>query len=265
VQRSELPDAGNNTTETLTVTCGANKAFVESNSVWYKWVISEPGSLSFTILPFDEKDDIDFILFKLNSDSSNCSGKEAVRCMRSGPVLGNNDAVDTKSCTGATGLKPGNITTEVLPGCQAKTDQFLSEIVVEPGEKYALLINNYRSKGGFMLDFGGTSTFLHSPGNCLTSSAYNAELTTTEDGFSISDVYPNPASGTINIPWQSSQNCTAIVQIIDVSGNLLQTNSCSLQQGRGVIPLPSEMLQTGFYFIKIRSGDYTRIARFFKQ
>jgi len=130
----------------------------EKHSVWLKWEVEEPGLIEFTITPLNIKDDIDFILFRLEDNISNCSKKLEVRCMAAGENIGEtNDRSEV--CSGKTGLKENTLDTIESDGCTGNQDNFLSALNTKRGEKYILYINNYSSNNGFKLEWGGTATF----------------------------------------------------------------------------------------------------------
>ena len=262
VFQPELTDSGYFPDQISDLVCSpAEKPFTESNSIWYKWEISEGGTLAFTILPFNEQDDIDFVLFRLPPDSDDCDQKEVVRCMRAGPVLGMLDSLNLPSCTGATGLKIDTEKVQTTPGCNSNSDQFLSSLKTVKGEKYALLINNYRSKGGFALNFDGSSKFRNDLEGCLslTDNEYKVGASFT------AEVYPNPTTGIINISWKSEKNQLASLQVIDPGGIIKYESSFTLADRSGILSVPVNALTEGNYFIKIRSGSDTEVLQFFKK
>jgi hypothetical protein len=131
----------------------------ELASVWYRWTCNDAGTLSFTITPNNQFDDIDFAVYQLN-DINGCGNKRPIRCMASGETIGNSPDLNSP-CFGPTGLSLESTDLQEDPGCQAGDDNFVSAINMEEGVSYALVINNFSQSGsGFQITWGGTGTFL---------------------------------------------------------------------------------------------------------
>jgi gliding motility-associated-like protein len=132
----------------------------ESASVWYKWTCQDPGSLTFTLRPTSQGDDLDFALFRLPGGLDDCDNKELIRCMASGETIGESQSYNAP-CTGATGLSFDSIDETENPGCDDGSDNFVSAINMQAGESFVLVVNNFSQSGsGFEITFGGTGTFL---------------------------------------------------------------------------------------------------------
>lgn len=140
----------------------------ESNSVWYKWICKEAGSLEFTISPDNQDDDLDFVLYELPNGVNNCNDKRELRCMFSGA----NTDIDFfgrvtlrpfeewQACTGDTGLAANDNDVGELCGCQDGNNNFVDAIDMEVGKAYALVVMNFSGSGaGFSIEFGGTGSF----------------------------------------------------------------------------------------------------------
>ncbi len=131
---------------------------VEDNSVWYKWICDESGTLSFDITPDNSADDLDFMLFEL-SDVNNCNNKQPLRCMFSGEVVGAPFS-RWEPCTGATGLRGRDGDFSEFCGCDNGDNNYIDEIEMTAGTAYALVVMNFSGSGaGFSIEFGGTGTF----------------------------------------------------------------------------------------------------------
>ncbi|MEL6639098.1 MAG: gliding motility-associated C-terminal domain-containing protein [Bacteroidota bacterium] len=138
--------------------CGGTT--LESGSTWYKWTCKDPGSLSFTLVPSNPQDDLDFVVYELTNGIDNCSGRTELRCMASGENTGA-PLDEWEPCTGATGLSLGDQDTGEVCGCQPGNNNFAQAIDMQAGRSYALVINNFSpSNNGFTISFGGTGTFL---------------------------------------------------------------------------------------------------------
>lgn len=258
---SELPGAGFTDHEVRHIPC-APEGIKESNSIWFKFNIEKSGILSFSIIPIDESDDLDFVLYKFKDAVPDCNGKEAVRCMNAGPVLGENAGPDM-TCTGATGLlesAPGEMQNA---GCPESTNNFLSAVQVNTGEQYALFINNFRSAQGFALDFGGDCIFDPNAGDCAFTSSETTTAQPSPD-LEISDAYPNPASDAVSIEIRSDRACNAQVQMIRQNGVLVYSQNYAVLSGINLITIPTLTMPGGAYFIKVKTESATRISRFIR-
>lgn len=128
-------------------------------SVWYKWKCKTAGTLTFTLTPFRDNQDLDFAVVRLVNGVDDCSRKELLRCMASGDSQGNSVAQNAP-CNGPTGLSDKSRDIVEDAGCFPGDDNFLAPIDMKVGEVYALVVNNYTNDGrGFSISFGGTGTF----------------------------------------------------------------------------------------------------------
>lgn len=259
---SELPGPGLVNHETGNLPC-ASKGIAESNSIWFKFNIQKSGILSFSIIPIDESDDLDFVLYKFNNIAPNCDQMEVVRCMNAGPVLGENAGPDM-ACTGATGLLESAQGVVHNAGCPESANNFLSSIQANAGDQYALFINNFRSPQGFALDFGGDCVFDSSAGDCATSSS-GTTTAQPPQSLEISGAFPNPASGTVSIEIKSGHACDAQVQIIHQNGILAFSQSYAVLSGTNLVTIPTLAMPGGAYFIKVKAEGVTRISCFIRQ
>lgn len=147
---TNITGAGNNNAETAG-TCLS----IESNSAWYKWTAANNGTLTFSITPTSNTDDIDWVLFDLglNGDCSKVIPANAIRCASGNGI----------NCTPAyfiTGLNMTSADVAEQSNCLPGQDGWLKYIDMVQGHTYALLINNFSSgNNGFTLSFGGTGEF----------------------------------------------------------------------------------------------------------
>lgn len=113
----------------------------EKNDVWYIFTVQTSGLLSFTISPYNNSDDYDWVVYSLNDykcqDIISHSSEMQVSCNWSaypGPTGPN--GMGTQNCQGATG------------------SQYCAKIPVLAGETYVINISNYSStQFGYLLDF----------------------------------------------------------------------------------------------------------------
>ena len=133
--------------------------WAESNSSWYTWTVEEAGTLSFTLTPLKEDDDLDFALYELPFGVGDCSELIELRCMLSGENVGAPFS-EWEPCTGPTGLSLSDGDAGETCGCQAGNNNFVSAVNLEQGKAYGLLVNNFSESGnGFSIEFGGSSVF----------------------------------------------------------------------------------------------------------
>jgi hypothetical protein len=133
---------------------GESLGQAEKNSVWLRFSIKDGGILTFGISPDTTSDDIDFVVFKMDSGKS--GRKKMVRCMAAGT-----DDPDNKRCKGLTGLREFEPDTREDAGCEELEDNnWLKPLSTQPGEEYLLLVSNISAAGhGFIISFGGTAQF----------------------------------------------------------------------------------------------------------
>ena len=84
-------------------------------------------------------------------------------------------------------------------------------------------------------------------------------LTGTESN-NLFTLYPNPTSGVINIKMSDYKNVD-LVQIVDLVGGVVKT--MNVKQEMSTIDLTD--LATGLYFVKVTSGNTTKIQKFTKR
>ena len=133
-----------------------NSTFQPNNAVWYTFTIAKAGTLTFSIAPNNNLDDIDFGLYNLTA--GDCSTLKVVRCSAS-------RCYNDSGVVGATGLNMASIDTVEGAGCGAQNqDNWVKYLNVKLGESYSLLINNCSdtlpgTDNGFTLSFGGSCAF----------------------------------------------------------------------------------------------------------
>lgn len=236
--------------------------YPESHSAWFKWTVESSGSLGFTLLPLDESDDIDFVLYQLQGDLNQCKNRQELRCLVYGPLLGQAKML-SQACTGATGLKEGAPLAASGIGCPNDADNFLSSLEVESGASYLLFINNFRSTNGFLLEFSGSCTFKEIPGLCSTSQAPVVNNFQDEQ-ISISEVMPNPATDGAQVILNVPTAISGQISIVDLQGRIRETRPLSLASGENVLVLDVAQLEPGVYFAKIQLANQSYLTRFYK-
>ncbi len=144
-----LSGGGSNNDEPEASTCLENAFGAdEGNSSWFYWTCGTAGSFTLDITPLNPTDDIDFIVYQLNTTSP-CGPRTALRC-------------NSSSClnvNGSTGLSLTDVNTVEDPNCDPGEDAYCQFINMTAGTTYALLVNNFSANLGFTVNFGGTATF----------------------------------------------------------------------------------------------------------
>ncbi len=151
-----LPDPGQELAEIGFTTC--SDRLEERHSVWIKWQIASQGSIEFILESLQSNDDLDFVLYRLESDIWGCSRRYEVRCMASGDNIGAPDE-ESFPCKGITGLYRNVSDENEGNGCGDNQDNFLAPVEAKEGENYLLYINNFTSAKGFKLEWKGSATF----------------------------------------------------------------------------------------------------------
>lgn len=83
-------------------------------------------------------------------------------------------------------------------------------------------------------------------------------------GFSITNVYPIPTSDWINIDFISKNYAQLTVEVMDITGKVLQTESHTATSGNNQISINAEKFVAGTYFISISNGIETVLDKFVK-
>ena len=179
----------------------------EFSSTWIKWEIAGAGKLVFTIIPADSLDDLDFVVFKL-STNGDCASKTPARCEAAGEDVGSPFPA-WEICMGATGLDFAETDTVEYPGCGNGNNNFLAPLDCQPGEVYALAINNFTSSGGgFAITFGGDAELVCDPLSALAG-VDNSRI----------NAFPNPvAGGKLGLSAEGFENQTGLWIVYDARG-----------------------------------------------
>lgn len=130
-------------------TCLSGFGIVETNSVWYTWTCETAGPLTMDIIPANQTDDIDFIIFQL-STANPCGPRTAIRCT----------ATSFTGANGSTGLNATSTDVTEAVGWSGIEDGYLQQVNMTVGTSYAILINNSNATNGFTLNWGGMGSFV---------------------------------------------------------------------------------------------------------
>lgn len=213
----------------------------EFNSSWYNFTAFEAGSFNFTIKPSDPTNDLDFFLFKTESDQ--CDLTERLRC----------NATSCLGSNGYTGLASNDNDLFEDLNCNPGENGYCSEVQLEEGYNYFFMINNFTGNEGYTVVFCGTAKL--SPDDIVCTDEI---LDTKEKSEKTIIVSPNPTHGYIKI--QDYQEIESI-EVINLHGMVV--NRISHVKENLYLDLPA-----GQYYLKMLLIDgKTAVARvlFIKQ
>lgn len=225
----------------------------EDNSYWLKWSIKEGGILTFTLDPKSKMDDLDFVLYKMNTS---CDDLSEVRCMASGRSYGNSKR-KFNDCSSKTGLSLSSLDEFETSGCKYNDDNYLKFLQTSEGEDYILFVNNYTSENGFSFSIEGDSELELYP-SCRDGEEDNI--------LSIHKIYPNPAQLTIRVNYSTSKMLPLVYELISIHGEFIKAESIiSNVIGTNTHEIDIEDLSPGTYLLKMEQGGYSSTKRFIKQ
>jgi outer membrane protein OmpA-like peptidoglycan-associated protein len=119
----------------------------EHNTVWYKFTARESGNLTFDIIPFDQNDDYDFILYKY-AGTSLCERVATKQVTPLRTCISRND----KKLESKTGLTLDESAPSYIHS--GAGDSYVRYVHVEKGQIYYLLLDNVRNNGkGHIIHF----------------------------------------------------------------------------------------------------------------
>lgn len=125
----------------------------EFNSAWYVFTAQENGVLNFTLTPNDLWDDYDWSLFNITDggcEGINTGASPELSCNSWGTFSGQPGTTGIGSSQGGSGTSNG-------PG-DANGPPFNSDVQIQQGQVYALVVMNYSSTlNGYSLDFGAST------------------------------------------------------------------------------------------------------------
>jgi Secretion system C-terminal sorting domain len=75
------------------------------------------------------------------------------------------------------------------------------------------------------------------------------------------NIYPNPASGSLNIAWNARTADNATITICDVAGHEVFAQSMNMTSGSGTQKVDISALTDGLYFVCIRSATTSYISK----
>lgn len=220
---TNLTSGGQNVNE-VAGTCLGEFGFTETNSVWYTWTCQNAGTLTMDIIPANQSDDIDFVIWQL-STTNPCGPRTVIRC----------SATSFLNPNAGTGLNASSVDVNESSGFSGIEDAYLQQINMTAGTSYAILINNFSATNGFTLNWGGTGTFVGPDANITggpftlcagssvtfdgsTSSNYNSLNWNFLNGNGTPSTPVGP--GPVTITYPTAGTYTAIL-------NATSTNGCT--------------------------------------
>ena len=107
------------------------------------------------------------------------------------------------------------------------------------------------------IDFDGQSTY-------SDIIQVKGELPTS---WTITDVFPNPASTEVNVIIPAPNRDQVILSVTDITGRIVFAETSNLEAGNNIIPVDISFLANGTYFVKLSGCDNceTAVSRFVKQ
>ena len=127
---------------------------VENNSIWFKLVINEGGTLGFNLIPQSNNIVVDFDFWVFGPDVSCGNLGTAIRCSTTNPqasLQGDNH----------TGMNETETDTSEGPGPLGNS--YIQWLNVQSGETYYLIVDRPIGTANFSLEWTGTATFHEAP------------------------------------------------------------------------------------------------------
>jgi len=174
----------------------------EHNIVWIKFTASSDGNLIFRIKPRKATDDYDFLLFKIEDNTSISKIKN--KTLK--PIRTNISRTDTEE-KGLTGLNTSATATHIVSGVHNNYSKFIN---VKKGEAYYLVLDNVYSEGeGAIVHLKYQKTIDISGVIKNENKPLDAEINWTDakTGKILSTTKTNPANGefSFSVPFDNIQ------------------------------------------------------------
>lgn len=94
---------------------------------------------------------------------------------------------------------------------------------------------------------------------------FNIFVQENESGNEMDDVgfpYPNPASNQMTVTIHSETNKQVVVEVLDLKGNTLSSQSVNLFSGQNKTVIPTNLLNRGIYLLCVKLDGYASQKRF---
>jgi PKD repeat protein len=124
-------------------------------------------------------------------------------------------------------------------------------------------VSNFRYKfrfegsGGNNIYLDDINLYKGSPSNTNVLNV-NSENTIN----SVYSIYPNPAEDEVNIEFNVDTDQDVVFNILDVTGNVVQSNLIKAQVGSNLVLLNTEKLSSGMYLLNIATGNSIQTSQF---
>ncbi len=221
-----------------------------THPAWVQFTAPVDARLAFDLIPLNEGDDLDFILYKVEGDD--CQSRTAIRCTAAGPNIGGATAFSTP-CMGATGLKANVDTNAAASGCDNADGNYLSPVFVKAGETYLLWVNNYALSSG-------NRPSGQADGFTLLLDFDQAALVSETDILSSLRVFPNPATDWLQLELQLPAATPMEVIVQNALGQQITTALYDGTAGKHTYPLPTEKWLPGLYWVTVVVDGVRRVV-----
>ena len=216
---------------------------------WLRWQIAREGDFYFKIIPKDSTFDFDFAVFQISGIGEQ-QELILIRCMTSGSSGWPSNFDDTP-CLGETGLSPSEKDTMEYPGCDTRSNNFLSALTCRKGDRYALLINDFSQSGqGFAMEFCGSAVLSPSDEPCSDFS------TSTQQHLAsgLLNITPNPSSKEIiHVTLPEKKNAPVQMILNHSTGLVIKMENLHATEGIVEIDLSDIALISGLYFVTLKT------------
>ena len=79
---------------------------------------------------------------------------------------------------------------------------------------------------------------------------------------SLTEIYPNPASGSVTIAFTLSQPGEVTLEVFDMTGRYVTTIARNIfDEASNVVTWDASRINSGIYFIKMKAGSYSAMKR----
>jgi len=231
--------------------CFERQHVSETNSVWLSMDVAKAGVLTFSIVPLEDGDDLDFVLYR---STDGCNSLQEVRCMASGLNIGSGKRSD--NCLGETGLRLASVDEFESQGCKYNDDNFLKFLSTDSNEEYFLLVNNYNSTNGFSITFEG---------NTVLKESEKCNFIQTKEDLVITNIFPNPAQNQLSIEFVSQEETDYKLSVLDIQGRKVFGTNHLAKIGLNHKFLNLEEYASGTYLLLLESDSFTTIKQFIKE
>jgi PKD repeat protein len=123
-------------------------------------------------------------------------------------------------------------------------------------------VDNFRYKFRFE-SAGGNNLYLDNINIYPGSPSEDIVLGLNESGdINGLSLYPNPADDEVNVRFNVNASETAYVQVMDITGKVVQTNVVNALEGTNLVVIGTEALAAGSYFLNLQVGGAQKNLQF---